>query len=450
MARKSVDMTNGPIFTKILFFVIPLLLTNLLQQLYNMADMLIAGRFAGELALAAVGATHSLTNLILNILVGISVGVSTVIAQAIGAKDKDCADRVVHTAMAISIFGSFIFAGIGMIVCRPILEIMNTPVNIIDKSVNYMRIIMAGYPIASLYNFGAAILRAKGDTKRPLLFLSISGALNVILNCVFVIFFHWGVEGVAIATIVSQFLSTVMVLKWLFSEEYPFKIEIKKIKIHIAELKRVLGCGIPIAAQSAMFSLANLTIQSQVNSFGELAVAGAGAASNINAIMYVVINAPSHAATIFTGQNFGAKKFDRIPKVLYASCSVVLLMWFIAGCGVIPFAKQLVGLFADNHTVINFGAEVVLVQCCTHFLCGFMEVVSGALKGINKSMISMINSIISLFGIRLVWVYTYFATHRSMTNLYVSFPMSWLFALMLHTAFFIYYFKKFKKESTLA
>lgn len=449
MARKTVDMTSGPIFTKILVFVIPLLLTNLLQQFYNMADMLIAGRFAGELSLAAVGATHSLTNLITNFLVGISVGVSTVIAQAIGAKDKDCADRVVHTSMAISIFGSILLALIGMFICRPILVLMKTPEIILDKSVNYMRIIFAGYPIASLYNFGAAILRAKGDTKRPLIFLAISGAVNVVLNCVFVIEFRLGVEGVAISTVISQVLSTVMVLKWLFTEEYPFKIEIKKIKIHFDELKRVLGCGIPIAAQSAMFSLANLTVQTQVNSFGELAVAGAGAASNINAIMYVIINAPSHAATIFTGQNFGAKKFDRIPKILYSSFLVVFLMWLVAGSMVISFVKPLVGLFADNQVVIDYGAEVVVIQCALHFVCGFMEVVSGALKGINKSMISMVNSVLSLFGIRIMWIYTFFMLNKTMTNLYISFPLSWLFALLLHTLFFIYYFKKYKKESTL-
>lgn len=449
MAKKNIDMTSGPIFSKMLIFVIPLLLTNLLQQLYNMADMLVAGRFAGELALAAVGATQSLTNMITNILVGISIGVSTVIAQALGAKDKECADRVVHTSMSISVFGSVLLAIIGIIICKPILILMNTPANILDKSVNYMRIIFAGYPISSLYNFGSAILRAKGDTKRPLIFLAISGAVNVVLNCVFVIVFHWGVEGVAFSTVISQLLSAIMVLIWLFSEEYPFKVEIKKIKIHGAEFKRVLGCGIPIAAQSAMFSFANLTIQSSVNSFGELAVAGAGAASNINNILYVILNAPSHASTIFTGQNFGAKKFERIPKIMYMSTLVVMLMWLVSGTLIVAFAKQLIGFFADDEMVINYGSQVVKVLCGTYFLCGIMEAISGSLKGINKSMISMINSLVSLFGIRIVWVFTYFASHRSLPVLYVGYPLSWIFAIVAHSLFFIYYFKKIKKENTL-
>ena len=449
MARKTIDMTSGPIFSKILVFVIPLLLTSLLQQLYNMADMLIAGRFAGELALAAVGATHSLTNLVTNFLICVSIGVSTVIAQAIGARDKECADRVVHTSMAISILGSFFLALIGMIICRPILVLMNTPEIILDKSVNYMRIILAGHPVSSLYNFGAAILRAKGDTKRPLIFLAISGAINVILNCVFIIVFGMDVEGVAISTVISQIVSAAMVMKWLFTEEFPYKVEIRKIRIHMPEFKRVLKCGVPIAVQSSMFSFSNMTIQSQINSFGELAVAGSGAASNINAIMYVFTNAPSNAATIFTGQNFGAKKFERIPKILFASCVVVMILWAVAAIGIIPFANQLVSFYTDNLEVMACGAEIVFVTCILHFICGFMEVVSGGLKGINKSIISMVNCIISLFGVRIVWVYTYFITHRSLTNLYISYPLSWAVALVLHMIFFLYFFNKNKKENTL-
>ncbi len=443
------DMLNGPILPKIIVFVLPLLFTNLLQQLYHLADMLVAGRFAGELALAAVGATHSLSNLIINILVGISVGVSTVVAQAQGAGDCECVKRVVHTSMAISVIGSIILSLIGIVFCKPMLILMDTPPNILDKSVNYMRIIFAGYPILSIYNFGSAILRAKGDTKRPLIFLAISGFVNVVLNCVFVIFFGMGVEGVAIATAISQIISAVMVLMWLLGEQYPYKLEISKIKIHIAEFKRILTCGIPIAAQSAMFSLANVTVQSAINSFGELAVAGAGAASNVNNILYVILNAPSHAATIFTGQNFGAKKFDRIPKILYMSCIVVVMMWLVAGTLIVALAEPFISLFADNPEVINYGRQVVTVLCGTYFLCGIMEVVSGGLKGINKSFVSMINSLVSLFGIRIVWIFTYFATHRSMSILYMSYPLSWIFALFAHTVFFVYYFKKYKKENTL-
>lgn len=446
MRKKSLDMLNGPILPKIIVFVIPLLLTNLLQQLYHMADMIVAGQFAGSLALAAVGATHSLSNIILNILVGISVGVSTVVAQAQGAGDKECTNRVVHTSMAISIIGSVFLALIGIVFCKPILILMDTPQNILNQSVLYMRIIFAGYPIVSIYNFGSAILRAKGDTKRPLIFLAISGFINVVLNCMFVICFHMNVEGVALATVISQVISASLVVAWMLKEEYPFKLEVSKIKIHFPELKRILYLGIPIAFQSATFSFANVLIQSAINSFGALAVAGAGAAMNVCNILYVFMNSPSHAATIFTGQNFGAKKFDRIPKIIYLSSFVVIMLWLMTGTGFIIFAKQLLSLFASDPDVINFGYEVVVMLSSTYFLCGIMDVLSGSLKGINKSLISMINSITSLFGIRIVWIYTYFATHRSLSVLYMSYPLSWIFALVAHIIFFSYYYRKSKKE----
>lgn len=445
MGRKSVDMLNGPILPKIIMFVMPLLLTNLLQQLYHMADMIVVGRFAGSLALAAVGATHSLSNIILNILVGISVGVSTVVAQAVGSGDKECIDRVVHTSMAVSIIGSIILSIIGIIFCKPILALMDTPEDIINQSALYMKIIFAGYPIVSIYNFGSAILRAKGDTKRPLIFLAISGFVNVVLNCIFVIIFKMSVAGVAIATVISQLISAVLVVLWMLKEEYPFKLNCSKIKIHIPELKRILGLGLPIASQSATFSFANVIIQSAINSFGSFAVAGAGAAMNVCNILYVFMNSPSHAATIFTGQNFGAKKFDRIPKIITRSSLLVIMLWIVSGTFFIIFAKPLLHLFASEEKVINFGHQVVVVLSSTYFICGIMDVLSGALKGINKSLISMINSITSLFGVRIMWIFTYFRSHRSLTVLYTSYPLSWIFALCVHIIFFIYYFKKAKK-----
>ena len=445
MRRKSLDMLNGPILPKIIIFVVPLLLTNLLQQLYHMADMIVVGRFAGSLALAAVGATHSLSNIILNVLVGISVGVSTVVAQAQGAGDIECTDRVVHTSMAISLIGSILLAAIGIVFCKPILILMDTPEDILNQATLYMRIIFAGYPIVSIYNFGSAILRAKGDTKRPLIFLTISGIVNVILNCVFVIVFKMDVDGVALATVISQVISAALVILWMLKEEYPFKLKIEKIKIHVPELKRILGLGLPIASQSATFSFANVIVQSAINSFGSFAVAGAGAAMNVCNILYVFMNSPSHAATIFTGQNFGAKKFDRIPKIITRSALVVIMLWLMTGTFFIIFAKPLLHLFASDEKVIEFGYQVVVVLSSTYFICGIMDVLSGALKGINKSLISMINSITSLFGIRIMWIFTYFVSHRSLSVLYTSYPLSWIFALCAHIIFFTYYFKKAKK-----
>ena len=445
MKRKPLDMLNGPILPKIIIFVIPLLLTNLLQQLYHMADMIVVGQFAGSLSLGAIGATHSLSNIILNILIGISIGVSTVVAQAQGAGDIECTDRVVHTSMAISIIGSIFLAAVGIIFCKPILILIDTPDDILNKSTLYMRIIFAGYPIVSIYNFGSAILRAKGDTKRPLVFLGISGFVNVVLNCIFVIVFKMDVAGVAIATVISQVISAVLVILWMLKEEYPFKLKISKIKIYVPELKRILSLGLPIASQSATFSFANVIIQSAINSFGSLAVAGAGAAMNVCNILYVFMNSPSHAATIFTGQNFGARKLERIPKIITRSSLVVVMLWLLAGTSFVIFAKPLLRLFASDVRVINFGYQVVLMLCSTYFICGIMDVLSGALKGINKSLISMINSITSLFGIRIMWIFTYFASHRSLLVLYASYPLSWIFALCAHLIFFVYYIKKAKK-----
>lgn len=445
MGKKSLDMINGPILPKIIVFVIPLLLTNILQQLYHMADMVVVGRFAGSLSLAAVGATHSLSNILLNILVGVSVGVSTVVAQAQGAGDKECTERVVHTAMAISIIGSVTIGIVGIVLCKPMLILMGTPEDILNQATLYMRIIFAGTPISSIYNFGSAILRAKGDTKRPLIFLAISGIVNVVLNCVFVIVFKMNVAGVALATVISQIVSAAMVLFWMFKEEYPFKLGVSKIKVHVHELKRILGIGIPIASQSATFSFANIIVQSAVNSFGSLAVAGAGAAMNVSNILYFIINAPSHAATIFTGQNFGAQKFERIPKIIKSSSIVVMLFWAVAGPLFVIFSKQLLTLFVSDIKVIEYGREVLIVLSCTYFFCGIMEVYSGALKGINKSLVSMINSIATLFAVRIMWILTIFPLNRSLAMLYTAYPLSWIVTLLAHIIFFGYYFKKIKK-----
>ena len=446
MKRKSVDMCSGPLLSKIIVFVIPLLLTNLLQQLYNLADMVIVGRFDSSMSLAAVGATHSLSNLVINILINISVGVSTVIAQAQGAGDKDCIDKTVHTSISVSIIGSIIIAIVGIVFCKPVLALMGTPQNIIDDSTLYMRIIFMGYPIASIFNFGSAILRAKGDTKRPLIILSISGFFNVILNGIFVIVFKMGVAGVAIATVMSQVLSAVLVCKWLLEEDYPFRLKFGEVKIHGAQLKRILSVGLPIAAQAATFSFANVIIQSSVNSFGEIAVAGAAAASNITNILYVFINAPSHAATIFTGQNFGAKKFKRISVVLYECLVISVILGVSVGGVFILFSRQLLNLFTTDEQVIRCGLEILILLSLTYSFCGMMDTLSGSLKGINKSFVSMVNSIVGLFGVRIMWIITYSAFNRKLWILYLSYPLSWVFVVIVHSIFFAYYLRKMKKH----
>lgn len=447
MAKKVIDMTNGRLFPKIIVFVIPLLFTNLMQRLYNMADMLVVGKFAGSNALAAVGATGSFINLILNILLGISVGVSAVAAQAQGAGDKECVKRVLHTSMAISIFGSIIISVVGIIACRPILELMGTPDTIINKSVLYMIIILSCYPAASIFNFGSAIMRAKGDTKSPLIFLTISGILNVVLNLLFVIVCKMDVAGVAVATIISQIVSAILIIHTLSKEEYPYKLHFKQIRIHMAEFKRILLIGLPIAIQSSIFSISNMIIQSAVNSFGENAVAGASAASNVDAILYVMVTAPSHAATIFTGQNFGAKKFDRILQVLLICCGIVMMIGIPFGTIFLLFGKTALGFFTDNSEVVEYGYKILTVIASTYFICGLMDVLSGTLKGLNKSIYSMMSAISGLVAVRIMWVYTYFIRHRDIAVLYMSFPLSWIFVIVVDIFIFSYCYKELKKQS---
>lgn len=449
MARKTVDMTSGPLLSKIIVFIIPLLIMNFMQRLYSMADMLVVGRFAGSDSLAAVGATTAFTNLLINILVNVAVGVSTVVAQAIGAKDKDCVNRSVHTAMAISMWGSVVIAVVGIVTCRPILALMGTPETILDKSTLYMRILLAGYPINSIYNFGAAILRAKGDTKSPLAYLTIAGITNVVLNVVFVVGFKMTVEGVALATVLSQLVSAILVSRSLLHEDYPYLVNIKQIRFHGNELKRILMIGAPIAFQSMMFSLSNMVLQSAVNSFGETAVAGAAACSNVDAILYVIVVAPAHAATIFTGQNIGAKKYDRVLKVMMYCMGVVLAVGIPACAVFYIFGKQFLGLYTDKMAVIENGMKIMKILAPSYFICGLMDVISSCLKGMNKAFYSMGSAITGLIGVRLMWVFTYFAAHRDLTVLYMSYPLSWSFVIVVDLIMFTIFFKKLKAEQAI-
>lgn len=446
MARKAIDMTSGPLFSKIWVFIFPLLITNIMQRLYSMADMLVIGRFAGSSALAAVGATTAFTNLIINILVNIAVGVSTVTAQAQGAKDKECVDRTVHTAMAISVWCSIVIAVIGIVGCKPILAMMGTPETILDKSTLYMRIILVGYPVSSIFNFGAAILRAKGDTKSPLAYLTIAGITNVVLNLFFVIVFGMDVDGVALATIISQFISAALVARSLLKDDYPYKLNLSKIKVHGAELKRILMIGVPIAAQSMMFSFSNMILQSAVNSFGEDAVAGAAACSNVDAILYVIVTAPAHASTIFTGQNIGAKKYSRVFKVMMY-CMISVLAMGIPSCILFTvFGKELIALFNHKPDVIAAGMQIMQILAPTYFICGIMDTISGCLKGMNRSVQSMISAVSGLIGVRIMWIFTYFAAHRDLTVLYTSYPLSWAFVIIVDLIMFTVFYQKLKKS----
>lgn len=448
--RHEVDMCNGPLFPKIITFFIPVMLSNMLQLVYNAADQLIVGRFAGSRALASVGATASLVNLIVCFLTGLSVGASSVIARHFGANNQRSLTRAAHTSVMISLIGGLLFGMIGIVFSKPLLRVMDTPEEVIRLSTLYMQIYFAGLPATALFNFASAILRAVGDTKRPMIFLIISGALNVVLNLVFVIIFKMGVAGVATATVISQILAAFLTVRCLINTEESYKIVLKNLKIYKAELLQIIQIGIPASIQSSAFSLSNVFIQSAINSFGEFAMAGCTAASNIDNMIYQAMNSLYHTTLSFTGQNYGAGKKDRIIKsVLYCGGVVTVLGMVIGGIAYI-FCEPLLKMFVTNPEAIAFGMERLKIMCLTYFMCGMMEVGAGALRGINKSAISMCGSLIGACGLRIVWIYTVFAMSPSIFVLYISYPVTWLVTGIFLNCMFFYFVNKNKSENKIS
>ena len=443
----NVEMTKGNLVSQIVKFTIPLILTNILTQMYIIIDNIIAGKMSGTLTLAAIGATGHLNSLLTNLLIGIGVGVSAVVAQSIGEGNEEKIGRTIHTAMGISIAGGLFIGAIGLLFCRQLLSLLGTPEAIIDNSASYMRVYFSGYVLAAVYNFGAAILRAKGDTKRPLYFLAVSGLVKIICSLIFVGIFKLGVRAIAFSSVISYSLSAVLVLNALMHQEGASKLYLKKIRIYGAELKRILKMGVPIGIQTSMFSISNVLIQSSINSFGEIAVAGSTAANNINSLLYAILTSMSHTSTIFCSQNFGAKNYDRLLKSLYTCMGFVVVAWLLSGAAMYMFVPQILSLLVTGEEAIRYGTEIGKVICATYFLCGWMEVVSGGLRAINKSTHAMVSSIVGLCGLRIVWVYTYFASHRSLGVLYWSYPLSWILTLTFVAILFIYGFRKIKKSS---
>ncbi len=446
MAIKEIDMRSGSLLPKIIAFTVPLILTNLLQQMYNIIDQIVAGRFSGSSTLAAIGATGHLTSLLTNVLIGVSVGVSAVIAQMVGEGNKESVSKSVHTSIGVSIIGGIFFGVFGVFFAKPLLAFMGTPADIIDLSASYMRIIFGGLITLSIYNFGSAVLRAKGDTKRPLVILIIAGGIKTILTTVFVIVFNFGVRAIAYTTIISQTISSILVLYCLLKEENEYRLFVKKIKIHFHELKRILVMGVPMGIQTSMFSISNVVIQSSINSFGTIAVAGGAAANNINSLLYTVLNSMSHSSTIFCGQNHGAKKYDRVLKSLVLCCGIVMVVGTVLGGLCYIFSKNIVGIFVEDNKAIMYGVQIANIISITYWLSGLMETVSGALRAIDKSTHAMVNSLIGLCVFRIIWVYTYFASHRGLDILYYSYPISWIIALVLNLTMFVFYFLKIYKN----
>lgn len=438
----QIDMSKGSIFKNIVFFAFPLMLTSLLQLFYNAADLVIVSRFAGSNAMASVGATSSVTNLLINLFIGLSMGAGVIVSRKFGAQDKEGIKRSVHTAMLLGITVGILAGILGIFISEPILKLMGTPEGeVMDGAVLYMKILFIGVPASLAYNFGASILRAVGDTRRPLYILASAGIINVILNFVLVIFFHLDVAGVAIATAVSNYVSVIAVFYILTHTKDDIKIEIKKLKFHKHELKEILRIGLPAGVQSSFFSLSNTVIQSSVNSFGEAAIAGNAAGGNIEGFVYVAMNAFYQATLTGVSQNYGAQDEKRINKTIWVALLCVIAVGASLGALCVIFSRQLLGIYiTDSALALEFGVKRMYLTCLPYFLCGMMEVLTGALRGLGCSATTAITSFIGTCGFRIFWAkfaveYVAERVHfvdSSIDILYFCWPISWLLVSLMH------------------
>ena len=423
--KNKIDMTRGPLFSKMVIFTIPLMLTNLMQLLFHSADLIVIGQFAQSEALAAVGASGGLTALVLNIFFGLATGINVLVARYTGANDPERVSKNVHTAAAIAFYWGIAMAIIGIIISRPMLKLMATPENILDKATLYMWIYCAGIPFIIFYNFGSAILRATGDTKRPMIFMLIAGVINVLLNLFFVLVFKWDVAGVAFATQISNGVSAYLVYKVLIQSDEAIRLVIKKVKIHKESLIETLKIGLPAAIQGACFSISNITIQSSINSFGWQAIAGNTAATSIEGLIYVTCAAWFYTAISFTGQNHGAKQYKRITKSIFYCLFSTMAAGLILGMSFLIFGKELLGIYNPDPEIISWGMLRLKIIAPTYFLCGIMETISGSLRGLGHSVKPMLITIFGVCVFRIFWVLCIFPFNRTISTLAVSYPVSW-------------------------
>ena len=428
----EIDMTSGPLLSKICMFAIPLALSGILQLLFNAADIVVVGNFAGSTALAAVGSTGALINLIVNVFIGLSVGTNVLVARYYGAGQGKDLTETVHTSITTSLVSGAILIFVGVLLAKPLLSLMGTPDDVIDQAALYMRIFFIGMPANMLYNFGAAVLRAVGDTKRPLYFLLIAGVVNVVLNLFFVIVCHMDVAGVAIATVVSQCISAVLVTLCLVKSDGPYRLDLKKLGIKKDKLLGIAKIGLPAGVQGAIFSISNVLIQSSINSFGSVAMAGSTAASNIEGFVYTAMNAFHQAALSFTGQNIGAGKHKRVGKIMGVCVFLVSVVGLVLGMSAYLFGNQLLRIYSSDPEVIAYGLERMMVICTVYFICGIMDVLVGSLRGMGYSVVPMIVSVVGVCGLRVLWIYTFFAMNHTLFNLYLSYPVSWFITGAIH------------------
>lgn len=438
----EMDMVNGPLFRNILLYAFPLMLSGILQLLFNAADIIVVGRFAGSQALAAVGSTGSLINLLINLFVGVSIGTNVLVARYYGARDVEGIEETVNTSIITAAVGGVILIFIGYFASGPLLQLMGTPADVIDQAVLYMRIYFAGMPAFMVYNFGAAILRSVGDTRRPLYFLIIAGIINVVLNLIFVIVFHMDVAGVALATIASQLVSAVLVMRCLLHSEGALRLDLKHMSFSKQKMLEMLRIGLPAGFQGMVFNISNVLIQSSVNSFGSLVMAGNTAAANIEGFVYTGMNALYQTNLSFTSQNYGAKNYKRLDKVLLYCMGIVAVVGIVLGNGAYLIGEHLLGFYTTDPQVVQFGMNRLAIIATCYFLCGMMDVMVGSIRGLGYAVMPMIVSLLGACALRVVWILTIFQIYRTQFSLYISYPISWALTLTIHLICYLVVRKK--------
>ncbi|MBR3865136.1 MAG: MATE family efflux transporter [Clostridia bacterium] len=454
MRRSDVDMIHGPLLKNVLVYTIPIILTSLLQLLFNAADLIIVSRYSEikSIAMAAVSATGSITTLIVNMFIGLSVGGGVRVAHAFGAQDSEESHKTVHTAMLFAVLSGIFVTFVGMTFCETFLTWMGTPDTVLPLSATYMRFYFAGAISMMVYNFGASILRAVGDSKRPLYFLAIAGVLNVLLNLIFVIVFKMDVDGVALATTISQTVSAALVVLALMHRDDACRLFIKDLRIHKEQFLKMLKIGIPAGIQGSIFSISNVIIQSSINSFGDIAMRGNGAASNIEGFVWNIMNAFQQTALNFIGQNMGAKNYGRLRKIMWTCLGCVTVAGLVFGNAAYLAGDKLLGIYiTDMPEAIPYGLLRMSFLAAPYFLCGTMDVMTGALRGAGRSVSAMVITIAGVVGIRIVWIFTIFQIPQfhTLRSLYFSYPISWAVTLIIEFVYFMVVTGKLKKQNAL-
>ncbi len=448
----EIDMTKGPILKKLLALTLPLMLSSVLQLLFNAADIIVVGNFASEHSLAAVGSTTSLINLMTNLFLGLSVGANVLTSQFIGARDLKNVNKTIHTSVFLSLFCGIILTGIGVLFADKLLSLMQTPGEVLDLSALYLRIYFCGMPAMMVYNFGSSILRSKGDTRRPLYFLTAAGIINVLLNLFFVIKFQMDVAGVALATIISQYISAILIIICLMREEETFRFSFRRLVPDRRLIMKILQVGIPAGFQGVAFSLSNVVVQSSINGFGPVVMAGSAAAASIEGFVWVSMNAFSQGAITFMSQNVGAGKYGRMTKITFTTCACAAITGFVLGSLVCLFGEPLLGIYDPRQEILAPGLTRLNIVCGTYFLCGMMDCIVGNIRGMGYAIVPTLVSLMGACGLRILWIATVFQLPQFHTEfmLFLSYPISWGVTFTVHLICYIFMRKKFKSVKALA